>query len=83
MTTNRLSQSNGSADGCPPDMPRGDGPEVKAARQKFWIDRGNAKLIEAGMTHLHWQCANGNYFIEERAEAMRRAMMANPQYGRA
>jgi hypothetical protein len=63
---------------CPFDMPRGDSPETKAERQRFWIERGNLKLAEAGMGHLHWQCIAGNYFIEERMEASRRAMLSNP-----
>lgn len=63
--------------------PQGDSPEAKAERQRFWIERGNLKLAEAGMGHLHWQCVHGNYFIEERAEASRRAMLANPNYARA
>lgn len=84
MTTNRLAQSNGAAsDKCPPDMPRGDSAADKAARQRFWIERGNQKLAEAGLSHLHWQCVNGNYFIEERVEAQRRAILANPNYARA
>jgi len=62
--------------------PQGDSPEQKAERQRFWIDRGNQKLVEAGMTHLHWVCVAGNYFIEERAESHRRAMLANPNYAR-
>lgn len=56
--------------------PQGDSPEQKAERQRFWIERGNAALMEAGQHHLHWVCVNGNYFIEERTETMRRAMMA-------
>jgi hypothetical protein len=68
---------------CPLDMPRGDSPEAKAERQRFWIERGNLKLHEAGMGHLHWQCVAGHYFIEERMEASRRAMLANPNYARA
>jgi hypothetical protein len=63
--------------------PKGDSPEQKAERQRFWIDHGNAKLVEAGLTHLHWVCIHGNYFIEERAEAHRRAMVANPNFARA
>ena len=58
--------------------PPGDSPEAKAERQRFWIERGNLQLAEAGMGHLHWQCHNGNYFIEERMEASRRAMLSNP-----
>ena len=62
--------------------PQGDSPAQKELRQRFWIDRGNQKLVEAGMTHLHWVCVAGNYFIEERAESHRRAMLANPNYAR-
>jgi hypothetical protein len=87
MTTNRLAVSTGTGgkqkNECPFDMPRGDSKEQKAERERFWIDRGNQKLAEAGMGHLHWQCINGNYFIEERMEASRRAMLANPNYARA
>jgi hypothetical protein len=63
--------------------PAGDSPEEKAERQRFWLERGNLKLAEAGMGHLHWQCLNGHYFIEERMEASRRAMLANPNFARA
>lgn len=66
MTTNRLAAPTGSADKCPPDMPRGDSPEDKAARVRFWIERGNARLIELGKGHLHWRHSNGNYWIEDR-----------------
>lgn len=62
--------------------PKGDSEEARAERQRFWIERGNLKLFEAGMGHLHWQCLNGHYFIEERMEASRRAMLANSQYAR-
>lgn len=51
---------------CPPDMPRGDSDEDKSARVRFWIEHGNAKLAEAGKSHLTWKHANGNYWIEER-----------------
>ena len=62
-------------------------------KRRFWIDRGNRILwgqeptskgdyLEP-KTHLHWVCIDGNYFIEERAETHRKAMMANPNYARA
>jgi hypothetical protein len=63
--------------------PQGDSPEQKAERQRFWIDHGNGKLAESGMSNLHWQCVAGYYFIEERSEALRRSMIANPNYARA
>lgn len=53
--------------GCPPDMPRGDSDEDKAARQRFWIERGNAELAKAGKSHLQWKAKDGHYWIEERA----------------
>lgn len=74
MTTNRLAQSDGLhiADKCPPDMPRGDSEADKAARQRYWIDRGNQKLIEMGKSHLHWCAKDGHYWIEEKDETSRR-----------
>lgn len=72
MTTNRLARSEGgNAQGkqknqCPPDMPRGDTEDDKAARVRFWIERGNAHLAANGKGHLHWKHANGNYWIEPR-----------------
>lgn len=59
-------KSDKAADKCPPDMPRGDSPADKAARARYWIDRGNAHLAETGKGHLHWCHANGNYWIEPR-----------------
>lgn len=68
MTTNRLAKSEGQGPKqCPPDMPRGDSDEDKAARQRFWIERGNAALAKAGKTHLQWKAKDGHYWIEERA----------------
>ena len=51
---------------CPPDMPKGDSEADKAARQKFWIERGNANLAAAGQHHLQWVCLGGYYTIEDR-----------------
>ncbi len=58
--------SAGRKNECPPDMPKGDSPEAKAARQRFWIDRGNAHLAATGKAHLQWCANDGNYWIEER-----------------
>jgi hypothetical protein len=67
MTTNRLASSGGSAvNMCPPDMPRGDSDADKAARRRFWVERGNERLAEAGIYHLHWVCIGGFYSIEPR-----------------
>lgn len=64
---NRLAQSDGkTTKQCPPDMPRGDSEADKAARARFWVDRGNAQLAANGKGHLQWKHANGNYWIEER-----------------
>lgn len=52
---------------CPPDMPRGDTEADKAARARFWVDRGNADLVAKGQGHLQWKHLNGHYWIEERA----------------
>lgn len=69
MTTNRLAKSTGEkADKCPPDMPRGDSEADKAARQRYWIERGNRKLDEAGQHHLEWKAKNGHYWLEERGQ---------------
>lgn len=51
---------------CPPDMPRGDSDADKAARERYWIERGNRKLDEAGKHHLQWCVKNGHYWIEPR-----------------
>lgn len=52
---------------CPPDMPRGDSEADKAARQRFWLERSNAKLWEAGKHHLEWKAKDGHYWIEDRS----------------
>lgn len=69
MTTNRLAKSTGfaTADGCPPDMPRGDSEADKRARECYWIEVGNQKLREAGKHNLIWKAKDGHYWIEERA----------------
>jgi hypothetical protein len=51
---------------CPADMPRGDSEAERAARQKFWIERGNAQLAEAGKGYLEWKAKDGHYWIEPR-----------------
>lgn len=66
MSTNPLKGFSGDKPGCPPDMPRGGTEADKAARQRFWIERGNASLMEAGKGHLHWCAKDGHYWIEER-----------------
>ena len=66
MTTNRLSTPNETSRGCPPDMPKGDSEADKAARQRYWIERGNANLAASGMHHLQWVCLGGYYTIEDR-----------------
>lgn len=67
MTTNRLAKSEGvGPKQCPPDMPRGDSPEAKAARQWFWIERGNAHLVMVGKGNLQWKANEGHYWLEER-----------------
>lgn len=72
MTTNRLAESSSTAPSgkkkneCPPDMPRGDSEADKAARVRFWLERGDRNLTEAGKSHLCWRHSNGNYWIEER-----------------
>jgi hypothetical protein len=67
MTTNRLAKPEGSTPKqCPPDMPRGDSEAERAARQKFWIERGNAQLAEAGKGYLEWKAKDGHYWIEPR-----------------
>ena len=64
-------------------------PEELEAKRRFWIDHGNECLIKHGKPHLHWQCVDGHYFIEERAETFRRIEMAKqrpvpaPRIGRA
>ena len=55
-------------------------PEEKV---RFWIDHGNMLLVQHGKPHLHWVHFDGHYYIEERVESHRRAMMANPNYARA
>lgn len=70
MTTNRLAQSSDPKGGpkvCPVDMPRGDSPADKAARERYWIDVGNAKLWTAGKHHLEWRARDGHYWLEARA----------------
>jgi hypothetical protein len=62
--SNRLAQSDAQLERVIP--PQGKSPEQKAARQQFWIDRGNAHLAEMGMRQLHWVCRNDFYVIEER-----------------
>jgi hypothetical protein len=52
---------------CPPDMPRGDSDEDKAARQLYWIRRGNALLAASGRYNLEWKAKDGHYWIEDRA----------------
>lgn len=49
---------------CPPDMPRGDRPEDKLARLKYWLDRGNANLIEIGRHDCRWFIRNGELRLE-------------------
>jgi hypothetical protein len=66
MTTNRLATSNGAADKCPHDMPRGDSAADKAARERYWLDRGNAKLWEAGKHDLEWRAKDGHYWLAGR-----------------
>lgn len=68
MTTNRLAKSEGGKvpNQCPPDMPRGDSDADKAARQRFWIERGNRELDAAGKGHLQWAAKDGHYWIEPR-----------------
>lgn len=68
MTSNPLKGAfDGAAhDKCPPDMPRGDSAADKAARQRFWIERGNRLLDEAGKHHLQWAGKDGHYWIEAR-----------------
>lgn len=67
MTTNRLAISQGKGPKqCPPDMPRGDSPEARAARMRFWIEYGNADLAAKGKPHLQWKAKDGNYWIEGR-----------------
>ena len=68
MPTNRLAKSEGgkTPNQCPPDMPKGKGKEQQAARMKFWIERGNRELDEAGQHRLQWCAKDGNYWIEER-----------------
>lgn len=51
---------------CPPDMPSGDSDAAKAARQKYWIERGNRLLDETGKHHLEWCAKDGHYWIQER-----------------
>lgn len=51
---------------CPPDMPRGDDKASKLARERYWIERGNRLLDEAGRHHLQWAAKDGHYWIEER-----------------
>lgn len=51
---------------CPPDMPRGDSDADKAARQRFWVERGNRELDKAGKSHLQWCAKDGHYWIEAR-----------------
>lgn len=51
---------------CPPDMPRGDSEADKVARQRYWIERGNASLAAVGKSHLHWCAKDGHYWIEAR-----------------
>ena len=58
-------------------------PSDPTERVRFWLERGDQKLAEAGITHLHWQWANGHYFLRERAETYRIAMAANPSLARA
>lgn len=74
MMTDRLNSGEVPKAGkqCPPDMPRGDSEADKAARQRYWIDRGNQKLAEMGKSHLHWCAKDGHYWIEERDETSRR-----------
>lgn len=67
MTTNRLAKSDTAAPNqCPPDMPRGKTAEDKAARQRYWIDRGNARLAEDGRHDLQWAGKDGFYWLEPR-----------------
>jgi len=47
-------------------MPKGDSEADKAARQRYWIERGNANLAASGMHHLQWVCLGGYYTIEDR-----------------
>jgi hypothetical protein len=51
---------------CPPDMPRGSSDADKAARVRYWLDRGNAALAADGRTDLTWAHSNGHYFITSR-----------------
>lgn len=67
MTANPLKGFSGGTAGSPPDMPRGDSEADKAARMRFWIERGNKMLDEAGKHHLQWMAKDGHYWIEERA----------------
>lgn len=47
-----------------PIPPQGDSEADKAARVRFWLERGNEKLAQAGKHHLHWRHLNGHYWIE-------------------
>lgn len=51
---------------CPPDMPRGDSEADKAARQRYWIERGNRNLDEKGRHDLQWAGKDGFYWLEPR-----------------
>ena len=66
-----------------PQTERVIAPGDQEERRRFWIERGNMLLAAEGKGHLHWQCIDGHYWIEERAETTRKAMMANPNYARA
>jgi hypothetical protein len=49
-------------------MPRGDSAEQEAARQRYWIERGNRRLAQAGKHHLQWCGKDGHHWIEERPQ---------------
>lgn len=46
-------------------------PSDPAERIKFWIERGNRLLTEAGRTDLEWVWRNGSYSIEEKVHVRR------------
>jgi hypothetical protein len=68
MTANPLkARFDGHSDR--PIAPKGDSEADKAARIRFWIDRGNALLWEAARHDVEWVWRNGSYSIEPRQAA--------------
>ncbi len=59
-----------------PIPPSGNSDEDKAARVRFWIERGNAQLAADGRYDLTWRHKDGQYWISPIEEAERDKLFA-------